>query len=495
MYAGIDIGTSGVKILVYDRKGSVVCQASRSYQELGTKGCRELDPEIVKEKLMELLCEVGRYCGQSIRALAVASLGESVVCLDKNDRHMANSMVTGDARGADEIQYVIDDFGEKRIFEITGLPPNELYGLPKYMWLNGHTDVIRRAEAILFYEDYAGYLLTGKRKVSYTSAARSLAFDIRSKSWSKELLAYAGIRACQMSEPVAPLTVVGEISPEIAEKTGLNPRLKIISGGHDQTCAAIGSGLTRLRTSECGMGTCEFMFLMMPRLQMTEYMIEHDFTCIPYVLEDRYLTSLEVTTCGILKSWAKNTIFSGMSERCREQGKNFYDEIEVLARDVLTEVMVLPQFGSSGNPDLNMNTFGTITGLTIHTKPEEIYRAILESFAFQMRYSYERLKKTGVETDKIIATGGGAKSELTLQIRADVFNIEVAALENEESGTLGCAIMAAAADGAFETIEAAISAMVKYKRTYKPDARMVDYYNEKYKKFEILYEKMHEKML
>ena len=75
------------------------------------------------------------------------------------------------------------------------------------MWLNQNTDVIKKAKAILYYEDFIGYILTGKRMVSYSSAARSMAFDIRKKEWSEELLGAAGISLQQMSVPVAPSTV------------------------------------------------------------------------------------------------------------------------------------------------------------------------------------------------------------------------------------------------------------------------------------------------
>ena len=154
----------------------------------------------------EVLREVGDNCPEKIDAMAVTSLGESVVCLDKNNRALANSMLTGDCRGIPETQEIIDRIGAQKIFEITGLPPNELYGLPKYMWLNRNSDAVKNAKAILFYEDYVGYMLTGERKVSYSSAARSMAFDIRKKDWSEELLSLADIRKEQMSEPVEPIS-------------------------------------------------------------------------------------------------------------------------------------------------------------------------------------------------------------------------------------------------------------------------------------------------
>ena len=491
-FAGLDVGTSGSKMLVYDLDGNIIFTASRKYTELGDNGRRELEPETVMKYVKEVLREVGDNCPEKIDAMAVTSLGESVVCLDKNNRALANSMLTGDCRGIPETQEIIDRIGAQKIFEITGLPPNELYGLPKYMWLNRNSDAVKNAKAILFYEDYVGYMLTGERKVSYSSAARSMAFDIRKKDWSEELLSLADIRKEQMSEPVEPCTVIGTILPEVADELHLNPDMKLVVGGHDQSCAALGSGLTDMKTGECGMGTCEFIFTMLPHAVMTPYMIENDFTCIPYILPGTYLSSLEVTTCGVLKNWARDTILKGFKMECESRGKNFYACIDKAIADIRTDVMVLPQFGSAGNPDLSMDARGTITGLTIHTKAEEIYRAILEGMAFQMYLSYERLKSLGTEMESIVATGGGAVSDLTLQIRADVFDMKVMSLENEESGTLACMIMAAAGVGAYPSIQDGIKRAVKIKKVFTPDSEMHTYYMEKFRKYKLLYEKMYD---
>lgn len=492
IYAGLDVGTSGCKLVAYDLEGQEIFSASRRYQETGSGGHRELSPALVLEKVKETLRETGECCPQPIRALAVASIGETVVCLDKEDRPLMNAMLTGDSRGIPETERLIREKGAEYIFQITGLPPNELYSLPKWMWINENTEVFSSTEKILFFEDYVGYVLTGQRKVSYFSAARSLAFDITKKQWCPELLAMAGIREEQMSEPAAPFTVIGEILPQMAKELHLPSDLKIVVGGHDQSCAAFGSGLSGMSTGECGMGTCEFMFLMLPGPRMTPYMMENDFTCIPYLLPDTFLTSLEITTCGILKNWARDTIFRDVREECEREGKNFFAVMEERAAGVNTEVLLLPQFGSCGNPDLSMDARGTIAGLSIHTKPEELYRGILEGMAFQNYLAYERLAPLGTAMETITATGGGAASPLTLQIRADVFNKKVITLRNDESGTLGCMMMAAVADGAYQSPLEAFGRSVKIREEYFPDQERHGYYMEKYKKYKKLYELMHD---
>ena len=491
VYAGLDVGTSGCKLVAYDLDGQEVFAASRRYAETGGEGRRELDPQLVLRAVKETLKDAGEHCPQPIRALSVASIGETVAFLDGNDCPLMNAMLTGDSRGIPQTGRLIAEKGAQEISEITGLPPNELYSLPKWMWVNEETDVLKRTERILFFEDLVGYLLTGERKVSYFSAARSLAFDIGKKAWCQELLDMAGIRAEQLSEPVPPFTVIGTILPEMAKELCLPADMKVVVGGHDQSCAAFGSGLSGMTTGECGMGTCEFMFIMLPHRQMTDYMRENDFTCIPYVLEETYLTSLEITTCGILKNWARDALFADIRRECDAKALNFFQEMDRRAASLDTEVMLLPQFGSSGNPDLSMDAQGVIAGLTIHTRPEEIYRAILEGLAFQNYLAYEKLKPLGVAMESITATGGGAASALALQIRADVFGMPVRTLKNDESGTLGCMMMAAVADGAYPDAETAFRRAVGVGREYLPDPARREYYMRKYARYKKLYELMH----
>ena len=199
-----------------------------------------------------------------------------------------------------------------------------------------------------------------------------------------------------------------------------------------------------------------------------------------------------MTTCGALKNWARDNIFQGINRKCQEEGRNFFQYMDDLARDIQTDIMILPQFGSAGNPDLSMDAWGTITGLTIHTKPEELYKGILEGMAFQMYLAYERMQKLGTTMQRIAVTGGGAASELTLQIRADVFGMEVDSLESAEAGTLGCMLMAATAVGAYSSMEEAIKKTVRIKKKYIPDSDMTSYYRKKFENYKHFYEEMHD---
>lgn len=490
-YAGLDVGTSGCKMVVYNTSGTILYEAASKYKVLGDNGIREINPAEIMSHIKEVIKKVGLNSPEPIQAMAVASLGESIVCLDENDHFLYNSMAVGDQRGIAEVERLITKEGQKNVVDVTGLPPSEMYGLPKYMWLNENTNAIKDAKIILYYEDYVGYVLTGNRKISYSSASRSMAFDIEKKCWSETLLAYAGIKVSQMSEPAAAGSVIGTILSEMAEELHINPEMKVVVGGHDQSCAALGSGLVKEDIGECGMGTCEFMFMMLPKVQKNNYMIENDLTCVPYVLPDTYLTSTMITTCGVLKNWSVDTLFRGVQLEAEEEGKNVFEILDARMDGKETKVMVLPQFGSSGNPDINYNVFGTITGLTVTTKIEEIYQAVIEGMAFQMLLGYESAKEIGADISKIICTGGGAKSKVTLQMRADIFGMDVCTINSEESGTLGCAMLAAKGDGVFQSIEEAVDNMVQITKVYHPNKERAGYYQAKYEKYKKLYEAMH----
>ena len=490
-YAGLDVGTSGTKMVVYDLEGNVLYATAERYKEYNYDGYREIDGNEILSYVLKVLKRTGEECPEPVDALAVTSLGESVVFLNDKKESLCRSMVTGDKRGIPETELLTRELGAQHILDVTGLPPCELYGLPKYMWVNANTDAVKNATAICFYEDFIGYVLTGKRKVSYSSAARSMAFDIHNRCWSKELLDYAGISISQMSEPCDAGTVIGTILPEMAEALHLNPNMVVVVGGHDQSCAALGSGLNSIETGECGMGTCEFMFMRLPEAKNDSLMIESDLTCVPYVLPGAYLTSLEVTTCGILKNWCMDTVLKSFRQECEADGKNVFAEVDKLIDGKETDVIVLPQFGSSGNPDINHDVTGTISGLRTDTKPEEIYQAILEGMAFQFMLGYEYSRKLGANISKLICTGGGAKSDVTMQMRADIMNLDVSTITTDESGTLGCMILAATAVGAYGSIEEAIEKAVHIKKTFKPNPTRQTYYAQKYERFKKLYNLMH----
>ena len=443
-YAGIDVGTSGCKMVVYDKNGKILSSASRSYSQTGGDGYRELDPNTVMENVMETILEAAAASKVHIDCIAVASMGESIVCLDESGYGIFPSMLTGDKRGIAECDFLREQISEEKVHEITGLPLSELYALPKWIWISRQTDVFDRSKHIFFYEDFIGWMLTGVKKVSFSSAARSMAFDIRSCQWCEELLSFANLTPERLSQPVPSGTILGPVLPDMASKLGLSSDTLVAAGGHDQSCCALGSGMIDETIGEDGQGTCEVMEFILPSPISNEFMIKNGIACAPHIIPGKFLAQIEIPNCGILMNWARDSLFSGIKDQCAQKGDSFFQYMDNAVKGrVPGNLYIFPSFGSAGNPDVSTNSRGTIWGLTVHTDPFDLFQGLKEGMAYQIYMAYTALDALGIHPQRIRVTGGGSLSDYTMQLRADVFGIPMERTDNEQAGTLACAMIAA----------------------------------------------------
>ena len=492
-FSGIDIGTSGCKVCTFDVHGKLLSKAGRSYTEKRGNGIREIDPDTVRVQVLDALTEAVSKCPEPIQSICVTCLGESMVFLDENEKVLYGSMVTGDNRGGVETEEIIQSPGSEYVFSVTGLTPSQLYSLPKLVWMKKHTDVIPRVRKIFFYEDYIGYLLTGERMVSCSSAARSMALNIHEKRWDETLLGLAGLTPAHFSQPVSSGTVIGSVLPEVAQQYNLPAGIPVIVGAHDQACAALGGGMVDYSTAEDGIGTCECLALILPPEPYDQNILSRlDMPCMVYPVRDSFFTTLEVTTCGALINWTRDVLLRGVRQDCESSGKDFFRYMDEMVTGKQTDILMLPQFGSSGHPDLNLNHMtGTVCGLTLDTTEADLYLATKESMVYQIRLAHEAAAGLNMNFDRVVLTGGAAGSMVTAQIRADIFNRPVYTLANTEAGALGCMILSAVTLGFYPDAASCIREVVSFDREILPDPAAAALHEEKYRKYKELYAKMH----
>lgn len=476
---GLDIGNSGCKFVTYRPNGEVVHKAKRDYPDIVAEGRRELDPEIVFTAVVEVLRETVRQVDEPISGIAIATLGEAAVLTGADGRAICNSMVTGDSRGVEESHRLVEKYGADRLMEITGVPPSEMFGLPRYIWLNANTAHIRNAERFFLFEDFIAYRLTGSSVLSYSSASRSMMFDVNALDWSRELIAEAGIDYRKLSRPVPAGTVIGGVTAEAAVITGLQIGTSVVAGGHDQTCAAFGAGVIDPEIIEDGLGSCEVMTAVLHGDEDREQMLRGGFPRMPYVLPNAFVTYNILTVNGLLLNWFKKTFFPDCPD-----GKELFTRLdsEIIPGDT-GGIIVLPLFGSQGNPDIDYDARGAICGLHLGSTPVQIYAAVKEGMAFQMLLGAESLRQTFLRAPEIRMTSGLAQSATTMQLRADVFNVRTAAMQSEEAGTLGCMMLAGVALGVYRDHAEAVGQAVYPDKTYHPDPAMHAVYMAKYEKY------------
>ncbi|MBQ6383533.1 MAG: carbohydrate kinase [Clostridia bacterium] len=476
--AGLDIGTTGCKLTVFDENGDQLGKAYRDYPVRRAVSGHETDISAMMESVFAVIGEMAaRY--PDIAGIGVTSFGETFVMTDGAGEPLHNAMLYTDPRGAEECAELIRKLGADHIAEVTGLAPHEMYSIAKMMWIKRRQpEVFAAAKRIHLIEDFVVWHLTHKAQIDYSLATRTMAFDIRTLTWSREIFDAAGIDVSLMSEPVPTGTRAGNITPEAARKTGLSKGCVIVSVSHDQVAAAVGAGAFDGSVAVDGAGTVECLTPIYDSLPDIDVMKKGFFSVVPYVIPGKYVAYAFSYTGGALIQWAMETFGKGETNASMEQA---------YGRDEPTGLLVLPHFAGAATPYMDTGSKGAILGLTTATTAAEIYRACMEGVACEMRLNYEALSKSGIHFTRLNATGGGAKSRVWMQMKADILNLPITALKTADAGTVGSAMLTGIAVGLFRDLDDAAARMVQEMETYAPRAEMHEKYMKIYERYRAVY--------
>ena len=255
--AGLDIGTTGCKLTVFDENGCYLGKTYRDYPILRAVSGHEIDISAMMESVYAVIGEMAaKY--PDIAGIGVTSFGETFVMTDENGEPLHNPMLYTDPRGAEECAELSEMLGADHIAQITGLAPHEMYSIPKMMWIKKHRpDIYAAAKRIHLIGDFVVWHLTHRAQIDYSLASRTMAFDIHSLTWSRELFDAAGIDLTLMGTPVPTGTSAGTVTQDASRRTGLSPECIIVSISHDQVAAAVGAGAFDGSVAVDGAGTVE----------------------------------------------------------------------------------------------------------------------------------------------------------------------------------------------------------------------------------------------
>ena len=228
-FCGLDVGTSGVKAVVFDARGKMIATSFYEYVlALKSDGTRELDPLDIWEKTKAVLRDVGKKCTE-ISALAVSSFGEAFVCIDSAGREISRVMVFTDRRGEDEYFAAMKESSDEEIAQICGLPPSTTYSISKLLHIKYNMkETYEKTHKFLLIEDYIYYKLCGEAYTDYSLACRTMLFDVHQKEWSAPLMQKFGFDMERFSTPVQSGSIIGEISAAVARETELPASLKLV---------------------------------------------------------------------------------------------------------------------------------------------------------------------------------------------------------------------------------------------------------------------------
>ena len=371
---GIDVGTSGCKASVIASNGQVVGKAYREYfLEKPRPGWEELDPERIWKAVQEVvrgsLAAVEKK--EPVGAISISSFGETVVPVDRDGRPLYRGILYIDPRGQEEAQELKELLGEDKVNRITGASIHSMYSLPKIMWFRRHEpELYEKTWKFLLFADYILFRLGAEPHTDYTLAARTLAFDIVQKQWSKDILDTAGIPVEKFGRPVQSGTVVGQLSPKWKEFFGMEGDALLVAGGHDQPCAALGAGAIHPGLAIDGLGTTECVTPTFSRPVFGQQMTGNGFACVPHTVAGRYVTYAFTFTSGSVLKWYRDIIRPAYKQEAAELGVNVYDLIIDCATPGPSGLLLLPHFAGAATPYMDNDAKGMMVGLSIkYPKP------------------------------------------------------------------------------------------------------------------------------
>ncbi len=487
---GLDIGTTGAKATIVSVDGNVCSYAYREYSAINPQpGWFELNPNDVWEAVKYVIGKsVEKFGKKDLTAICVSSFGEAAVPVDQKGNVLYNSLLYTDARGTEECRKIVDEVGVDEIMNLTGLSAHPMYTISKLMWLKKNKqEVYEKAWKFMLYEDFILYKLGNVAAIDYSLASRTMAFNVTEKAWEEKILQVAEIDKGVFSQPVKSGTVIGQIRADIADELGLSPHVELVTGGHDQVCAAIGSGIIGEGIAVNGIGTVECITPAFSQPIINKSMLQNYFACVPHAMEGMYVTYAFNFTGGSLLKWYRDNFGKLEKKEAQELSKNVYAMLDENASDCPTDILILPHFAGAGTPFMDTGAKGAILGLSFDTDSGQFYRAMLEGVTYEMMYNVECLQDAGVEIEELRAVGGGSRSGLWMQIKADIMNRKITTLDVDEAGTLGTVILAGVATGVFSSVEAAVDDLVKVKKVFYPDEENRKIYRDNYEKYKKIY--------
>ncbi|MFO7633784.1 MAG: FGGY-family carbohydrate kinase [Caldilinea sp.] len=490
LLVGIDIGTTGTKAILCDRSGHVLAQAGEEYPtSFPQPGWAEQDPEAWWQATCHVLHNV--FAAACVSAQAVAAIGvscqaPSLVAVDDRGDPVHPALIWMDRRSEPQCDHLRATVDEDVVAQINGGRIDPYFLAPKLLWLRDQApDAYARCHQILQANGYIVHKLTGVFSMDSSHGPLTLLFDNDRQAWSPALLDAMHIDAAKLP-PITPCAdIVGVVTAEAAAATGLAARTPVIAGMTDGTAASIEVGLVRPGDAAemTGQSTVLLVCSDTPYRGKVLFPLGHPIAGLHLVV------GAMVATGGALR-WFRDQLGESEIAEARQLG---VDPFELLSQKATqsapgaNRLIFLPYMYGERSPIWDSDARGVFFGLSLATTKGDLVRAIMEGAAFGLRHNIEAAAEAGFHVTTLACVGGGARSAIWNQIKADVLNRPVALPGAAIGAAMGDAIVAAAGVGLYPSIEAAVQHMVTSGPAYTPQPETTTLYDGFYRVYRQLY--------
>jgi sugar (pentulose or hexulose) kinase len=492
----LDCGTTATKVAVFDTSGVML---ACSTQEYALETPSPLVAELPAETFWAAFAAGARdavarsgVAPKQIRAVGISAQGETMVLLDRAGNPLMNAISWMDSRAGREAALLTGRFGGD-VYPTTGqVSFVPTWPAAKLLWVRqNRPELFTRLGKVLLIEDWLLWRMTGVFATEDSLVCSTAYWDLRTRRWWPEMLAYLGVSESLLPEIRRSGEYLGKLTATAAEALGLAPDTAVCMGALDQACGTIGVGNTRpgIVTENTGAA------LAICALQARDRLAYDPRAKMPVhcsALSGQYMYHT-FTSGGIFLRWFRDRFCGEELAFADRAGLDAYDLLSELAASApagCDGLVALPHLQGAMAPEDNPNARGVFYGFTLRHGKAHFVRAVMEAIAFIVKRNLDTLEGIGVHADELRVLGGGARSDVWNQLKADATGKRIVRTASSEAACLGAAILAGVGAGLFPCVEQAAESMVRVVKTYEPNAENRGVYAEAYRTYVALYESL-----
>jgi ribulokinase len=453
---GSDVGTSSTKSVVIDTDGNTLGKHIVEYPLIVNElGYVEQDPEwywnAVADTMKKAIYD-SKVNPKNIKGVSISALAPACILVDRDLKPLQYAHIWMDRRATKQCEWLKQNIGEDRVFELSGNIIDPYLAIAKLMWeRDNRPDLYKRAYKLQTAADYPAMMLTGKTVTDYSNACLiGIAFDIRKKIWDEKLLKEIDIDIDKLPDLYPCEEIIGYVTKEAALRTGLFEGTPVMAGTVDCNAAWVATGAIEDGDASIAMGTAGLIGIVHKKDSFMRGMIN-----IIHPADSRNMyTTLSAQLCGVLYKYYRNTYITAEQNAKIDAGIDVYEMMNKEAQAVrpgCDGLIVLPYFQGERTPIWDPFVRGMVFGLSLNHTRGHFIRAIIEGVGYAFRHNYNLLKDSGIKINlPFVMSEGGAKSKLWRQIVCDMLEAPGILTNNSSGASFGNAVLAGVGAGVFK---------------------------------------------
>lgn len=436
---GIDIGTTGTKVIAIDELGKIVGYGYQGYGLITLcEGWVEQDPLVWYDSAASAVRQAIQNCDKyQVAALSLSTQGASSFLASADFQPLTNAITWLDKRSSKQMEDLSSILGEEYIYRTTGWKPHPSLDMAKFRWIieNNH-DLYVKAAYFMSTIDYMNCRLVGQNVIDPTNAAIRQLMNIWTGDWDHPILEAIGADRCKLAQILPSATFLGNLLKKSAEDFGLHEKVRVYNGGHDQYCGLLGAGVSNPGEVLLSTGTAWAVTAVTNHPIYSKSRVAFG----PHIINGKFGAMAALPISGLALEWIKDIIGSDY---------NNIDQNSIGRMKKDADLMFYPYLSGAAFPLWNVRAKASFTGLGLEHDQYDLALATMEGVAFQARMALDEFLANDISIATVYMIGGATHSPIWTKIIAALCDCDLYLMENSDSACIGAASIAAVAEGLF----------------------------------------------